>query len=99
MKLITRKIIGSAGIVSVGTCLGTVGSMLLKKAADEYCKTVGGKLAIYSAGAVGYTIIIFPAIERLAERLTNWVLKEEDKRLDELIQLNEELLKKQKEES
>ena len=100
MKTITRGIIGAAGMASVATFFGTVGGTVLKKAAETYCKTPGGQLAVYSIGSVGYIITIYPIIEKASARVTNWIFKEEDEKwLNERMKAYEELLKKKEEES
>lgn len=100
MKQITRGIAGLAGVVAVGTFLGTVGGTVIKKAAETYCKTPGGKLALYGVGSVGYLITVYPVMKNAAERITDWIMKPEyDKFVDEVNKRCEELLKKKEEES
>lgn len=100
MKQITRGIIGTAGVIGAGTFIGTVGGTVIKKAAETYCKTPGGQLAVYSIGCVGYMITVYPVIKNVAQRITDWVMKPEyDKFVDEVNKRCEELLKKKEEES
>lgn len=98
MKTITRGIIGTAGALCAGTAIGTIGSTVMMKAAESYGKTKGQTLALYGAGSVGLMIIAWPVIDNVSTRLAHWVHKEEhEKWLNEIIERQEELLKKKEE--
>ena len=100
MKLVTRQIIGTTGLISTGVFLGTVGATVLKKTAETYCKTPGGQLAVYGIGSIGYLVIVKPIVENAVERLVDWVYKEErEKWAKEVTERADALLRKEEEET